>query len=112
MAHHRARLVAQSIPTNCSIKALLSDGNVLEAAPGRGRHRLMTFLVPDAALNRHGTEHVAHRLAQRLAAVQDTEHALLDIQAAVDEIGEQRGRDGRVLRRAVPQPERDLDRRW
>jgi hypothetical protein len=72
----------------------------------------MTFLVPDAALNRHGTEHVAHRLAQRLAAVQDTEHALLDIQAAVDEIGEQRGRDGRVLRRAVPQPERDLDRRW
>src|SRR3954468_9388558 len=62
MAHHRARLVPQSIPTNCSIKALLSDGNVLEAAPGRGRHRFMTFLVAMAAMHeRVLTEDVVDR---------------------------------------------------
>jgi hypothetical protein len=62
----------------------------------------MTFLVPDTALHGDRAEHVAHGLAQRLAAVEHTEHALLDIEAAIDQIGEQRGRDGRVLRRAVP----------
>jgi hypothetical protein len=34
---------------------------------------------------------------------------LLGIEAALDKIGEQRGRDGRVLGRAFPEPERDLD---
>src|SRR3954469_23797662 len=110
MAHHRARLVAQSIPTNCSIKALLSDGNVLEAAPGRGRHRFMTFLVTDAALHRRmDAEHVPDGLAQRLGAIDDHEHALLDIQAALDEVREQGRSDGGVLGRAVPEPERVLD---
>ena len=54
-------------------------------------------------------EHVADRLAQRLGAVDDDQHALLDIEAALDEVGQQRGRDGGVLGRAVPQPERVLD---
>ena len=37
------------------------------------------------------------------------QHPLLGIQPTLDEIGQQRGRDGRVLRRAFPEPERDLD---
>ena len=54
-------------------------------------------------------KHVADGLAQRLGAVDDDQHALLDIQAALDEVRQQRGRDGGVLGRAVPQPERVLD---
>src|SRR5215212_8687876 len=108
-AHHRARRVAQSIPTNCSMPTSSRDEYVLEAAPGRGRHRFMTFLVADAALDRHRAEHVVDGRSQRLAAVEDDEHALLDVQAAVDEVGEQVPRDGLVLRGAVPEPERDLD---
>src|SRR3954451_20764125 len=46
---------------------------------------------------------------ERLGAVEDDQHALLDIQAALDEVRQQRRRDGRVLGRAVPQPERVLD---
>ncbi len=70
----------------------------------------MTFLVADAALHRRvDAEHVADRLAQRLAAVEHDEHALLDVQASLDQVREQRSRDGGVLGRAVPQPERDLD---
>jgi len=69
----------------------------------------MTFLVTRAALHRRvEAEHVAHRLAQCLGAVDDHQHALLDIQAALDQVGAQRGRDGGVLGRAVPQPERVL----
>jgi hypothetical protein len=70
----------------------------------------MTFLVAHAALDRRvGAEDVADGLAQRLGAVDDDQHALLDIQAALDEVGQQRGGDGGVLGRAVPQPERVLD---
>jgi hypothetical protein len=38
-----------------------------------------------------------------------TSTAPLDIQAALDEVAQQRGRDGGVLGRAVPRPERVLD---
>ena len=70
----------------------------------------MTFLVTDAALHRRvDAEHVTDRLAQRLGAVDDHEHALPDVQAALDEVGQQRGGDGGVLGRAVPEPERVLD---
>jgi hypothetical protein len=70
----------------------------------------MTFLVANAALHRRvGPEHVADGLAQRLGAVEHDQHALPHIEAALDEVREQRGRDGRVLGRAVPQPERVLD---
>jgi hypothetical protein len=69
----------------------------------------MTFLVADAALyGCAGVEHVTYRLAEGLGTVEHAAHALTDIQAAIDEIGQQRGRDRRVLRRALPQPERDL----
>lgn len=55
----------------------------------------VAFLVADTALHRRvDAEHVADRLAQRLRAVEDAEHALLDVQPAVDEVGEQRGGDG------------------
>jgi hypothetical protein len=54
-------------------------------------------------------EHVADGLPERLGAVDDDEHALLDIEAALDEVGQQRGGDGGVLGRAVPEPERVLD---
>jgi hypothetical protein len=47
----------------------------------------MTFLVTDAALHRRViAQHVTDGLAQRLGAVQDTEHAPADVQAAVDEV--------------------------
>jgi hypothetical protein len=68
----------------------------------------MTFLVPQAALHRHLTEDRAHSLPERLGAVDHEQHPLLGIEPALDEIGQQRGRDGRVLGRAFPQPERDL----
>ena len=70
----------------------------------------VALLVAHAALHRGvDAEHVADRLAQRLGAVDDHEHALLDVEAALDEVGQQRGRDRRVLGRAVPEPERVLD---
>jgi hypothetical protein len=53
-------------------------------------------------------EHGADRLAQRLRAVDHEQHPLLGIEATLDQIGQQRGRDGRVLGRALPEPERDL----
>ena len=70
----------------------------------------VALLVAHAALDRRvDAEHVTDGLSQRLGAVDDDQHALLDIQAALDEVGQQRGRDGRVLGRAVPEPERVLD---
>jgi hypothetical protein len=48
-------------------------------------------------------------LRSALGAVEDDQRALLDVQAALDEVGQQRRRDGRVLRRPVPEPERMLD---
>ena len=71
----------------------------------------MTFLVPHAALDRDVVaEHLADRLAQRFGAVDHEQHPLLGIQAAVDQVGQQRRGDRRVLARALPQPERDLHR--
>jgi len=69
----------------------------------------MTFLVTDAALDRNLAEDRGDRCAQRLATVQNDENALLAVQAALHEVGEQLAADRRVLRRSVPQPERDLD---
>jgi hypothetical protein len=40
--------------------------------------------------------------SEGLAAVQEDEHALVAVQAAVDEVGEQLDADALVLRRAVP----------
>ena len=68
----------------------------------------MTFLVPQTALDRDLAEHRADRLAQRLGSVEHEQHPLLRIQPPLDQIGQQRGRDRRVLRAAFPQPERDL----
>ena len=51
----------------------------------------VALLVADAALDRRvDAEDVADGLAQRLGAVEDDEHALLDVQAALDEVREQR----------------------
>jgi hypothetical protein len=69
----------------------------------------MTFLVPQAALDRDLAEHRAHRLAQRLGSVEHEQHPLLGIQPPLDQIRQQRGRDRRVLRAAFPESERDLD---
>jgi hypothetical protein len=46
----------------------------------------MTFLVAHAALHRDGPEHLGHCAPERLRSVEDDEHALLDIEAAVDEV--------------------------
>lgn len=62
----------------------------------------MTFLVTDAALHRGGAEHLVDGGPQRLATVNDEQHALLGVEATIDEVGEQVRRDGRVLGRALP----------
>jgi len=46
----------------------------------------LRFLVADAPLHRDGAEHLVDGGPQRLAAVQDDEDALLDVQAPVDEV--------------------------
>lgn len=67
----------------------------------------VAFLVTDTPMHRGvNAQHVPDGLAQRLAAVQHAQHALLDVQTAADEVGQQRGRDGRVLAATLPQPER------
>jgi hypothetical protein len=54
-------------------------------------------------------EDVLDRPAQRLAAIDHEQDRLLGIEAAVDQIGQQRPRERRVLGAAFPEPERDLD---
>ena len=69
----------------------------------------MTFLVTHAALDRGaGAEHVVDRGPECLGAVDHDQHALLDVEAAVHEVRQKLDRDGLVLGRALPQPERDL----
>jgi hypothetical protein len=69
----------------------------------------MTFLVAVAAMHQRVlAEDIADRAPQRLAAVDDEQDRLLGIETAIDEVGEQRPRERRVLRRAFPEPERDL----
>ena len=71
--------------------------------------RQIAGLVDSAALyQRAGAGDVAYRFAQRLGAVQHVELLLGEPQPAVDEVCQQRGRDGRVLRRSLPQRERHL----
>ena len=70
----------------------------------------VSLLVAMAAMHQRVlAEDVLDRAAQRLAAVDDEQDRLLGIQAAVDEIGQQRPGQRGVLGRALPQPERDLD---
>ena len=70
----------------------------------------MTFLVAVTAMDECVlAEDVADRAPERLAAVDHEQDRLLGIEAAVDQVGEQRPREGRVLRGAFPEPERDLD---
>jgi hypothetical protein len=57
----------------------------------------MTFLVPHAALHGRLAKDRTDRLAERLGAVNDEEDALLGVEAALDQVGEQRRRDGGVL---------------
>ena len=70
----------------------------------------VAFLMADAALDRGvDAEDVVDGLAQRLAAVENDEHALVDIEATAGEVRQQRGRDGGVLGGPVPQPQGELD---
>ena len=46
----------------------------------------VSLFVADAALHRHRAEYLGHGGPECLAAVEDDEHALLDVQAAVDEV--------------------------
>ena len=57
----------------------------------------VAFLVADAALHGRLAEDGADRLPERLGAVDHEQHPLLGVEAARDEIREQRGRDRRVL---------------
>ena len=68
----------------------------------------MTFFVRNASLHRDVAEHRAHGFPERFRSVEHEQHSLLGIEASLDQIGQQRGRDGRVLRRPLPEPERDL----
>src|ERR687887_442544 len=58
---------------------------------------------------RRVTVSVSSMPSRSLGAVDDRQRALLDVQAALEEVGEQRTGDGGVLGRAVPEPERMLD---
>lgn len=70
----------------------------------------MTFLVAMAAVDEGVlAEDVLDRAPERLAAVDDKQDRLVGIKATVDEIGQQRPRQRRVLGAAFPEPERDLD---
>ena len=70
----------------------------------------MTFFVAMAAMHQRVlAEDGLDRLPERFAAVDDEQDRLLGIQAAIDQIGEQRAGQGGVLGRAFPEPERDLD---
>ena len=63
----------------------------------------IAFLVALAAMHQRVlAEDVADRLAQRLAAVDDEQDRLPGIQAAVDEIGQQRAGERGVLGRCLP----------
>jgi hypothetical protein len=97
-------------------------GTVVGELPGRAQLALdggtvafgeviedVAFLVTDAALHRNVAEHGVNCGSEGLAAVEDDEDALVAVQAAIDEVREQFDADALVLRRAVPQPERDLD---
>jgi len=53
-------------------------------------------------------EHLAYGFPQSLRAVDHEQQPLLDVESSVDEVGQQRPGDGRVLGRSVPQPEREL----
>ena len=69
----------------------------------------MTFRVTNASLDGDlVAEHLPDGFAQGLGPVNHEEEPLLDVEAAVDEVGQQRGRHCRVLGRAVPQAEREL----
>jgi hypothetical protein len=62
------------------------------------------FLVPDTALHGCFAEYVPDRLVERFRPFDHEQHPLLGIEPTLDEIGQQGGRDGRVLCRAVPEP--------
>jgi hypothetical protein len=68
----------------------------------------VSFLVTDAALHGDLAEHGADRLSESLCSVDHQQHPLLRIKSTLHQIGEQSGRDGRVLAGALPQAERDL----
>src|ERR1700733_4246274 len=68
----------------------------------------IAFLVADTALHWDGAENLIDGRSERLAAVEDDEDALLDGQSPGDEICEEVRGDSLVLRRAVPQSQREL----
>ena len=69
----------------------------------------VALLVPDAALDGDlVAEHLADRFAQRFGAIDHEQQALLNIQPAGHQIGQQCAGDGGVLGAAGPQPEREL----
>lgn len=68
----------------------------------------VALLVANAALDGHVAEDGVNRGAQGLAAIQDDQHALIAVQAPLDEVRQQFDADALVLRRAIPQPERNL----
>jgi hypothetical protein len=53
-------------------------------------------------------EHVLDRAPEGLPTVDDEQDGLLGIKAPVDQVRQQRPREGGVLGRALPQPQRDL----
>ena len=58
----------------------------------------VAFFVPQAPLDGRLTEDRADRFAQRLGAVDPEQDPLLGVEAALDQVGQQRRREGRVLR--------------
>ena len=68
----------------------------------------VSLLVPGSAAPARLAEHLPHRFPERLRSVDARTAGPARHQAPLDQIGQQRGRDGRVLGRSLPQPEREL----
>jgi integrase/recombinase XerD len=86
-----------------------SDPPATQGFSSSSRDRPGVEIVPVTAMHeRVLAEHVLDRAAQRPPAVDHEQDRLIGIEAAVDEVGQQHPDQRRVLRRAFPQPERDL----
>jgi hypothetical protein len=65
----------------------------------------VALFVTDAAMDRDLAEHGADRLCERLGAVEHEQDALFAIEAALDEVRQQRVATLAFLGGALPEPE-------
>jgi hypothetical protein len=84
------------------------DLDRLAVALGEMVKHVATLVLGTALHGNVVAEHLPDSFPERLRPVDHEQQALLNIEAPVEQIGEQRGGDGPILGRAVPQAEREL----